>query len=89
LYVSNRGHDSISIFEIEEEGRLARLAIQPCGGRCPRNITIAPSGRFLLVANQYSDEVVVLPVLDGLQALGAPVARAIAPGASCVHFVKE
>jgi len=88
LYVSNRGHDSISIFEIEADGRLARLAIRPCGGRCPRAFAITPSGSFLLVANQESDEVVVLLVLSGLEALGAPVARAIVPGASCVHFVK-
>jgi len=40
------------------------------------------------VANQESDEVVVLPVLDGVEALGAPVARTIVPGASCVHFVQ-
>ncbi len=89
LYVSNRGHDSISIFEIEADGRLARLAIRPCGGRCPRAFAITPSSRFLLVANQESDEVVVLPVLGGLEALGAPIARALVPGASCVHFVKE
>jgi 6-phosphogluconolactonase len=88
LYVSNRGHDSISIFEIEEDGQLERLAIRPCGGQCPRHIAISPGGRFLLVANQYSDEVVVLPVLDGVEALGAAVARTSAPGASCVHFVQ-
>ncbi len=88
LYVSNRGHDSISIFEIEGDGRLARLAIQSCGGRCPRHIASSPSGSFLLVANQESNEVVVLPVLDGVEALGAPVARTNVPGASCVHFVQ-
>lgn len=88
LYVSNRGHNSISIFEIEGDGRLARLAIRSCGGRCPRNIAISPSGRFLLVANQESDEAVVLPVLDSVEALGAPAARTIVPGASCVQFVK-
>ena len=88
LYVSNRGHDSISIFEIGVDGLLARLAIRPCGGRCPRHIAISPGGHFLLVANQESDEVVVLPVLDGLEELGAPISRIIAFGASCVHFVK-
>ncbi len=88
LYVSNRGHDSISIFEIEADGSLVRLAIRPCGGQCPRHITIAPSGRFLLVANQESNEVVVLPVLVGVEALGAPVARISALGASCIHFVQ-
>jgi 6-phosphogluconolactonase len=88
LYVSNRGHDSISIFEIEGDGRLRPLAIRPCGGRYPRHIAITPSGRFLLVANQKSDEVVVLPVLDGVEALGEPVARISASGASCVHFLQ-
>jgi 6-phosphogluconolactonase len=88
LYVSNRGHDSISIFEIESDGRLARRAIRPCGGRCPRNIAIAPSGRHLLVANQESDEVVVLPVLDSVEELGSPIARMSALGASCVHFAR-
>jgi 6-phosphogluconolactonase len=88
LYVSNRGHDSISIFEIGVDGLLTRLAIRPCGGRCPRNIAISSSGHFLLVANQESDEVVVLPVLDSVEALGAPVAHIKASGPSCVHFVK-
>ena len=88
LYVSNRGHDSISIFEIKTDGSLVRLAIRPCGGQYPRDIAISPSGRFLLVANQKSDEVVVLPVLDSVEALGAPVARIGALGASCVYFVQ-
>jgi 6-phosphogluconolactonase len=88
LYVSNRGHDSISVFEIRADGSLARLVIRPCGGRCPRYIAISPRGRFLLVANQESDEVVVLPVLDGVEALGAPIARISASGASCMYFVQ-
>jgi 6-phosphogluconolactonase len=87
LFVSNRGHNSISVFEIQGDGRLARLAIRSCGGRCPRDITLAPNGRFLLVANQESNEVVVLPVLDSVEALGAPVACIRALGASCAHFV--
>jgi 6-phosphogluconolactonase len=88
LYVSNRGHDSICIFEIGVDGLLTLLSIRPCGGRTPRHIAISPSGRFLLVANQESDEVVVLPVLDGVDGLGDPVSRINALGASCVHFVK-
>ena len=89
LYVSNRGHDSISVFEIDPDGNLVRLAIRPCGGRCPRNITISPGGRFLLVANQESNEVVVLPVLDSVEALGEAVASINAFGASCMHFVQQ
>jgi 6-phosphogluconolactonase len=88
LYVSNRGHDSISAFMVEADGSLVRLAIRPCGGSCPRDIAITPSGRFLLVANQESNEVVVLPVLDSVEALGAPIARKSAVGASCIHFAQ-
>jgi 6-phosphogluconolactonase len=88
LYVSNRGHDSISVFKIQSDGNLMQLAIRSCGGQWPRHIAIAPNGRFLLVANQQSDEVVVLPVLDGMEALGEPISRISALGASCIHFVQ-
>ncbi len=87
VYVSNRGHDSVAIFAVEMDGRLARVAIRSCGGRWPRNFAIAPGNRFLLVANQHSDEVVVLPVLSGSEALGAPTASVALTGVSCVHFV--
>jgi len=87
LYVSNRGHDSVAVFDVAADGLLARVATPPCGGKWPRNFAVAPGGRFLLVANQHSDEVSVLPALDGPEALGAPVGRAAVPGASCVRFV--
>ncbi len=88
LYVSNRGHNSLAVFDVEAGGRLARVAIRPCGGKWPRNFALAPNGRFVLVANQYSDEVSVLPVLAGSEAIGAPVARAAVTQASCVQFIE-
>jgi 6-phosphogluconolactonase len=86
LYVSNRGHDSLAVFAIAADGQLERLAIESCGGRWPRNFAIAPGGHFLLVANQYSDEVTVLPVQDGTKIPGDPFVRVTIPGASCVQF---
>jgi 6-phosphogluconolactonase len=88
LYVSNRGHNSLAVFDVEAGGRLARVAIRPCGGKWPRNFALAPNGRFVLVANQYSDEVSVLPVLAGSEAIGVPVARAAVTQASCVQFIE-
>ena len=87
LYVSNRGHDSIAVFAVGAGGQLAPVAMPPCGGRWPRNFAIAPGGRFLLVANQNSGTLDVLPVRDGTDALGPPVASAPVPGVSCVQFV--
>jgi 6-phosphogluconolactonase len=63
LYGSNRGHDSIVTFAIEQStGRLQYLENVSTKGKWPRNFSIDPSGRFLLVANQHTDNVVTLKV---------------------------
>jgi len=85
LYVSNRGHDSIAVFDVDAAGELSRVAVPSCGGQWPRNFALAP-GRFMLVANQHSDEVAVLPLLEGPAALGAPVGRVAVPQACCVEI---
>jgi 6-phosphogluconolactonase len=87
VYVSNRGHNSIAVFDIGADGRLAPLTIATCGGDWPRNFALAPGGRFLLVANQYSGDVSVLPLLDGAEPVGPPIAREPVARASCVQFV--
>jgi len=63
LYGSNRGHDSIAIFAIDQEnGRLDPVDITPCGGRNPRNFGIDPTGTFLLAANQDTDGIAVFRI---------------------------
>lgn len=58
VYTSNRGHDSIAAFAVDQSsGQLTPLGHTPCGGRTPRDINIDPSGSLLLVANQSSDNV--------------------------------
>src|SRR5687767_8938959 len=59
LYGSNRGHDSIVVFEIDPRtGKLKLIQHVSTEGKWPRNFTIDPTGRFLLVANQRTDNVV-------------------------------
>jgi len=59
VYVSNRGHDSIAIFAIDQDtGRLTAVDHESTRGRTPRNFAIDPSGRFLYAANQNSDTIV-------------------------------
>ena len=63
LYGSNRGHNSIVVFEIDQRtGKLKLLEHVSTEGNWPRNFTIDPSGRFLLVANQRSDNVVTFSI---------------------------
>lgn len=62
LYASNRGpaEDSISIFSIDTvTGRLSLIGHELTYGKHPRNFTLDPSGRFLLVANQFSANIVI------------------------------
>jgi len=89
VYVSNRGHNSIAIYEINNNGSLTLVSIPLCGGNWPRNFALSPGERFVLVANQYSNEICVLPVKEGKEALGAPVSRVTVTGASCIQFVNQ
>lgn len=59
LYVSNRGQNSIVVFAVQMDGTLQYVQTMSCEGKTPRNFTIDPSGRWLLVGNQDSDAIVV------------------------------
>lgn len=59
LYGSNRGHDSIVMFEIDAvSGHLTYGFHEPTQGKTPRNFIIDPTGTFLLVANKDSNNIV-------------------------------
>jgi 6-phosphogluconolactonase len=63
LYGSNRGHDSIVYFEIDEgTGALSYRNHTSSGGQEPRNFVIDPSGDFLLVANQKSNNIATFKI---------------------------
>ncbi|MEM7483959.1 MAG: lactonase family protein [Bacteroidota bacterium] len=60
LYGSNRGENTIVIFEVDSKtGKLSLVGRESVQGNWPRNFTIDPSGNFLLVANQRSNNIAV------------------------------
>ena len=62
LYASNRWdkENTISIFSINQNiGKLTLVGHQPTFGDHPRNFTIDPTGNFILVANQVTNNIVV------------------------------
>lgn len=60
LYASFRGADCIGVYALDADGAIAELrALQPSGGTMPRSFALSPSNRFLLAANQDSDNLVV------------------------------
>jgi 6-phosphogluconolactonase len=62
LYGSNRGHDSIVIFAIEEGGTLTLVGHESTRGKTPRSFGIDPKGAFLLAANKDSRSVAVFAI---------------------------
>ena len=58
VYGSNRGHDSIAIFAVDEEsGKLSPIGHESTRGRTPRNFALDADGRFLFAANQDTDTI--------------------------------
>ena len=90
LYGSNRGHDTIVVYAIDQKtGQLTLVEHQSTQGSTPRNFGIDPSGAYLLAANQRSDSVVVFRINADTGRL-TPTGSKIDVGAPvCVKFVKR
>ena len=59
VYASNRGHDTIAAFAIDQTtGKLTSLQHQSTLGKTPRHFAIDPGGTWLLAENQASDSIV-------------------------------
>jgi 6-phosphogluconolactonase len=66
LYASNRKHDSIAWYLIDENtGQLTYQGEIPSGGREPRGFAIDPAGNFLLAAHERSDNIVIFQIEPG------------------------
>ena len=63
LYNTNRGHNSVTIFEIEPEtGELEVIGWESTRGEWPRGMNLDPSGSFLYAANQNTDNIAVFRI---------------------------
>jgi 6-phosphogluconolactonase (cycloisomerase 2 family) len=58
LYVSNRGHDSVARFQVDERsGELSALGQTPTE-KTPRSFDLDPAGKFLYVCGEATDRLV-------------------------------
>jgi 6-phosphogluconolactonase len=89
LYGSNRGHDSITVFAIDQSsGHLTFVENEPTQGSFPRGFGIDPTGQYLLAGNQRSDTVVVFRI-DQKTGHLSPTGQTLSIGAPvCVKFVQ-
>lgn len=88
VYGSNRGHDSLAVFQVDEAtGTLMAKGQVLTGGKTPRNFNVDPTGQWILAANQGTNNVTVFRV-DQTSGDLAPTGQSITVGAPvCVRFV--
>lgn len=61
-YAANRGYDCLVSFRVDpDNGRLTLLGRTSSGGKVPRDLALDPSERYVLAANQESDNIAVIP----------------------------
>lgn len=63
IYATNRGHNSIAVFEIKDNGKaLDRLQIESSNGNWPRDFNITPDGQYLVCAHEKSHNLVLFKI---------------------------
>lgn len=55
VYASNRGHDSLAVFSVKEDGTLELVEYVPTEGEIPRDFNIDPTDTFVVIGHQDSD----------------------------------
>lgn len=86
LYTSNRGHNSIAVFTVQESGLLKSVEIEPCGGPSPWSFVISPDGKFLISGNLSSNQLQVFKIDQNkgkLEIHGEPL---VVPEPVCLRF---
>ena len=88
LYVSNRGFDTITQFDIDpESGELSPVEQVSSKGKWPRNFAIDPTGAFMFVANEKSGNVTVFRIHPKTGRLSPAGQSFHVPSPACVRFV--
>ena len=90
LYASNRGDENtITIFSVDAAtGKLKLVGYEPVLGKGPRDFVIDPTGTFLIVANQNSDNIVVFKRNKQTGLLKATGEQIHIPKPVCVQMLK-
>ncbi len=89
LYGTNRGHDSIAIYRIADDGSLELVSIEPSLGKGPQNLLITPDGRWLMCANMPGNNLVVFAIdanTGGLTPTGDAVSISMP---SCIRWLSD
>ncbi len=88
LYGSNRRHDSIAVFSVNQTtGKLTAAGHQGYGIKEPRNFNIDPTGKYCLVCNQNGDSILVFAIDPSTGALKPTVGKIVVGKPVCIKFM--
>ena len=93
IYTANRdlteeGRDSLSVLSVAQDGSLKHLETTPAAVWIPRNINLSPSGDWLLVAGQKSNEVTSHRIDKKTGKISFSGKSAEVPKAMCINFAR-
>jgi 6-phosphogluconolactonase len=90
VYGSNRGHNSIVVYQRDSvSGLLTLIQHVACGGGVPRHFKIDPSGKWLICANQESNSISVFSLDEGTGLLGEASNTVSVPAPICLLFGRK
>jgi 6-phosphogluconolactonase len=89
LYAGHRGSDVITVFAIDAtKGTLSKIQQEPTRGMAPRGFGIDPTGKYLLVANEITDNVIAFEI-DAQSGLLTPTFTILkVDSPTCVKFAR-
>ena len=87
VYAANRGHDSISVFRVDEiTNKLTMVQVEPIRGSWPRNFNLDPTGRWLIAAGKNSNTAAVFSIHPKSGELTFTNQSVMVPSPICVLF---
>lgn len=91
LYASNRGEENnIAIFSVNpKSGKLTSIGYQSVEGAQPRNFIIDPTGNYLLVANQKTNNIVIFKRNAETGLLQATLQKIEVPNPVCLQLLAK
>ena len=88
VYVSNRTHDTIAVFACDAgSGKLTLIQNAPAEGEIPRNFSLDPTGKWMIVAHQNSNTAALMKVNQETGKLESTGKKIDVGGSVCVRFL--
>jgi len=87
VYASTRGeHSKISVFQVEDDGRIIRTQVVEVT-HWPREFNLDPSGKYLMVAGEKSDEIELYYINKATGKLNPTESKLTLPSPACILYI--